>query len=168
VNLPDARPLPAPLTAAVNARPVVSQLPDRRWRFEFAVRERESKSKITQPASLEQLMREQGLRPEDFLVENSMVYSYEAKIASHWRKDKIFLLGDAAHYQPGITGSGLCHSMRDAINLCWKLAYVIKGKASPSLLEVREQQHGNTASVRESRPECGHAGERTGGYWASL
>jgi len=136
-------------------------LPDARWRFEFAVREGESKSKIKQPEALEQLMREQGLRPEEFIIENSMVYSYEAQIASHWRKDNIFLLGDAAHYQPGITGSGLCHSMRDALNLCWKLAYVVKEKASASLLEVRGRDKKGVCEGESARVYIG-------GYWASL
>ena len=79
-----------------------------------------------------------------------MVYSYHARIASHWRKGNIFLLGDAAHCQPAITGGGLCNGMRDALNLCWKLAYVIKGKASASLLEVSQSARSITLGWRDT------------------
>ncbi|KAF9901954.1 hypothetical protein EC991_005472 [Linnemannia zychae] len=49
-------------------------------------------------------------------------------------KDRIFLTGDAAHIHSPLTGQGLNAGIQDAHNLAWKLALVVKGLASASLL----------------------------------
>jgi 2,4-dichlorophenol 6-monooxygenase len=41
---------------------------------------------------------------------------------------------------PPTTGLGLNTSIEDAFNLSWKLAQVIKGTASPKLLDTYEQE----------------------------
>jgi 3-(3-hydroxy-phenyl)propionate hydroxylase len=50
----------------------------------------------------------------------------------------VFLLGDAAHLTPPFVGQGLCAGLRDASNLTWKLAAVLRGEASEALLETYE------------------------------
>src|SRR5260221_11384167 len=44
-------------------------------------------------------------------------------------------MGDAVHRHPPTNGLGSNTSIQDAYNLCWKLKYVLEGKASPSLLD---------------------------------
>lgn len=44
------------------------------------------------------------------------------------------------HLGPPTTGLGLNTSIEDAFNLSWKLAQVIKGTASPKLLDTYEQE----------------------------
>lgn len=46
-----------------------------------------------------------------------------------------FCLGDAVHRHPPLNGLGSNTCIQDAYNLAWKIAYVMKGKASPGLLE---------------------------------
>jgi 2,4-dichlorophenol 6-monooxygenase len=53
---------------------------------------------------------------------------------------RIFLAGDAAHRHPPTTGLGLNTAIGDAHNLTWKLAEVLKGHASPSLLDTYEAE----------------------------
>lgn len=46
-----------------------------------------------------------------------------------------FCLGDAVHRHPPFNGLGSNTCIQDAYNLAWKIAYVLKGKASPGLLD---------------------------------
>jgi 3-(3-hydroxy-phenyl)propionate hydroxylase len=48
---------------------------------------------------------------------------------------RVFLAGDAAHAMPPWIGQGMSAGVRDAANLCWKLAAVLKGQAPESLLD---------------------------------
>jgi len=66
------------------------------------------------------------------------LYNFSAVIAERWQKDRVFLAGDAAHMTPPFAGQGLNAGIRDTRNLFWKLVLVIKGLATPDLLETYE------------------------------
>ena len=53
----------------------------------------------------------------------------------NYRRDRIFLAGDAAHIHSPAGGQGMNTGMQDAFNLAWKLKMVIAGAARPSLLD---------------------------------
>lgn len=55
--------------------------------------------------------------------------------ATHMQKDRVFIMGDAAHRHPPSNGLGSNTSIQDGFNLAWKLAAVIKGQATPKLLD---------------------------------
>jgi 2,4-dichlorophenol 6-monooxygenase len=55
--------------------------------------------------------------------------------AAHMQKDRVFIMGDAAHRHPPSNGLGSNTSIQDAFNLAWKMALVLNGKATPKLLE---------------------------------
>jgi 2,4-dichlorophenol 6-monooxygenase len=55
--------------------------------------------------------------------------------ATRMQKDRVFIMGDAAHRHPPSNGLGSNTSIQDSFNLAWKLALVLKGQAKPSLLE---------------------------------
>ena len=63
-------------------------------------------------------------------------WSVEAVLASSFRACRVFLLGDAAHRHPPTGGLGLTSAIHDAQNLCWKVAAVLAGHASPALLDT--------------------------------
>ena len=50
------------------------------------------------------------------------------------------LAGDAAHVMPVVGGQGWNSGIRDAFNLGWKLAAVVKGHADEALLDTYEQE----------------------------
>ena len=54
---------------------------------------------------------------------------------SDYRRGRVFLAGDAAHVHSPAGGQGMNTGMQDAFNLSWKLAMVIRGDASASLLD---------------------------------
>src|SRR5208283_4092075 len=49
------------------------------------------------------------------------------------RSPRVFIAGDACHTHSPKAGQGMNVSMQDSFNLGWKLAAVIKGRASPAL-----------------------------------
>ena len=55
--------------------------------------------------------------------------------ATHMQKGRVFIMGDAAHRHPPSNGLGSNTSIQDGYNLAWKLAAVIKGHATPKLLD---------------------------------
>ncbi|MBR0755328.1 bifunctional 3-(3-hydroxy-phenyl)propionate/3-hydroxycinnamic acid hydroxylase [Bradyrhizobium jicamae] len=74
------------------------------------------------------------LRDVSYRLIRCVVYRFHALLATKWKSDRVLLLGDAAHQTPPFFGQGLCHGIRDAANLSWKLRMVLDGAASPSLL----------------------------------
>jgi 2-polyprenyl-6-methoxyphenol hydroxylase-like FAD-dependent oxidoreductase len=59
-------------------------------------------------------------------------------VAKRFRQERIFLVGDAAHTMPPKLGLGVNTAIQSAQNLAWKLAAVLKGQASQSLLSTYE------------------------------
>jgi hypothetical protein len=62
------------------------------------------------------------------------------RLAAHYRKDRGFLAGDAAHIHPPTGGQGMNTGIQDAYNLAWKMALVLNDKASPQLLDTYEAE----------------------------
>jgi 2,4-dichlorophenol 6-monooxygenase len=60
--------------------------------------------------------------------------------ATHMQKGRVFIMGDAAHRHPPSNGLGSNTSIQDAFNLAWKLAMVVKGQATPKLLETYSEE----------------------------
>ncbi|MFE3228843.1 FAD-dependent monooxygenase [Nocardia sp. NPDC059228] len=61
-------------------------------------------------------------------------YQFQARQAESFRAGRILVAGDAAHTFPA-TGVGLNAGMLDAVNLAWKLAADIDGRAPDGLLD---------------------------------
>ena len=63
-----------------------------------------------------------------------------ASVAQSFSKARVFISGDAAHLMPPNGGFGGNTGIHDAHNLAWKLAFVLKGVAGPSLLDSYEPE----------------------------
>jgi len=59
-----------------------------------------------------------------------------ARQAAQYRNGRVFLAGDAAHVHSPVGGQGLNIGAQDAVNLGWKLAQVVHGISSESLLDT--------------------------------
>jgi hypothetical protein len=59
-----------------------------------------------------------------------------ARQAACYRKGRVLLAGDSAHVHYPTGGQGLNIGVQDAVNLGWKLAQVVKGTSSDSLLDT--------------------------------
>src|SRR5499433_3849140 len=56
--------------------------------------------------------------------------------AASYREGRVLLAGDAAHVHYPVGGQGLNIGVQDAVNLGWKLAQVVNGTSSESLLDT--------------------------------
>jgi 2-polyprenyl-6-methoxyphenol hydroxylase-like FAD-dependent oxidoreductase len=67
-------------------------------------------------------------------------YRVHHRVASRFRVGRAFLLGDAAHIHSPVGGQGMNTGIGDAVNLAWKLAMVLEGRAEASLLDTYEPE----------------------------
>jgi len=67
-------------------------------------------------------------------------YRVHHRITEHFRRGRAFLLGDAAHIHSPAGGQGMNTGIGDAINLAWKLAAVLGGRADDRLLDSYEAE----------------------------
>jgi len=67
-------------------------------------------------------------------------YHVHHRVTDRFRKGRAFLLGDAAHIHSPAGGQGMNTGIGDAINLAWKLAWVVSGRAPDALLDSYEAE----------------------------
>jgi 2-polyprenyl-6-methoxyphenol hydroxylase-like FAD-dependent oxidoreductase len=119
------------------ARPttVVPAGPGRR-RWEFMRLEGETVEELTNPDRVWELLEPFGVTPANAEVERGVVYKFASGWAGQWRKDRVFLAGDAAHQMPPFAGQGLAAGFRDCLNLTWKLDLVLRGIVPDAILDT--------------------------------
>ncbi len=67
-------------------------------------------------------------------------YHVSHRVTGRFRKGRAFVLGDAAHIHSPAGGQGMNTGIGDAINLAWKLAWVLAGRAPDALLDSYEAE----------------------------
>ncbi len=67
-------------------------------------------------------------------------YHVHHRVADRFRIGRAFLLGDAGHIHSPAGGQGMNTGIGDAINLAWKLADVVQGRAPATLLDSYEAE----------------------------
>jgi 3-(3-hydroxy-phenyl)propionate hydroxylase len=133
--------LPDSYLHCVPARPFVSiALPHGMRRLEFMVFGDETEEELCSPAGIQALLARALPHPEQANVLRSRVYTHNARLARSFRKGRAFLAGDAAHLMPVWQGQGYNSGIRDATNLSWKLGMVVRGDASPDMLDSYEAE----------------------------
>ncbi|MDO3636304.1 bifunctional 3-(3-hydroxy-phenyl)propionate/3-hydroxycinnamic acid hydroxylase [Mycolicibacterium arseniciresistens] len=105
-------------------------------RFEFMIHADESDEQVEEPAFIERMLGRFVPDPQRVDVIRHRVYTHHSRIAGAFRAGRMFLAGDAAHLMPVWQGQGYNSGIRDAANLGWKLAAVIKGQAGDALLDT--------------------------------
>ncbi len=77
---------------------------------------------------------------KDFDISHTTLYNVHQRVASVYRKNRIFLAGDAAHINNPLGGMGMNGGIHDAFNLAEKLAAVWHNEQSERLLNFYEKQ----------------------------
>ena len=113
--------------------------PGGRERWEFMLQPGETLEEMESPEKLAELLAP-WIHPKDLVIERKAIYRFHARCCEQFQKGRAFLVGDAAHITPPFVGQGLVAGLRDAANLGWKLAWVLRGHASPRLLESYDQE----------------------------
>ncbi len=112
-----------------------------RHRWEIMLRDGETRAEMTRESNVRDLLRP-WLREatESATLRRRAVYTFHSLVARRWRRGNVFLLGDAAHQTPPFIGQGMAAGMRDAVNLTWKVAAVVQGRASTAILDTYETE----------------------------
>ena len=140
----------APYSAVYSSphRPVMTiPLPFAHRRFEFKVLDHEDPDAMAEPAMVASLM--QRFYPHTPVPPalRRRIYWHHSRTAETFQKDRVFLVGDAAHLQPPFFGQGMNSGVRDVTNLAWKLGLALTGKAGPALLATYDAERRDTARV---------------------
>ncbi|GAA5036150.1 bifunctional 3-(3-hydroxy-phenyl)propionate/3-hydroxycinnamic acid hydroxylase [Microbacterium fluvii] len=118
-------------------RPYVSiGLPHAVRRWEFMLRDGETEEQVTDPAFVDALLRDHVPDPSSLDFIRRRVFTHHGRVAGSFRKGRQMIAGDAAHLMPVWMGQGWNSGVRDATNLAWKLATVLRGQAADTLLDT--------------------------------
>lgn len=145
------------------------QVGDSRYRWEFRLLDGESAEDYRTLTDLRPLIAPWlgSTADSDLRVMRVAEYTFRAQVADRWRRGNTFLLGDAAHLTPPFIGQGLGAGLRDAMNVCWKLAGVLNGRLSAEVLDSYQQERkpharsmiGLALAVGHSMTAGGRAGD---------
>jgi 3-(3-hydroxy-phenyl)propionate hydroxylase len=119
------------------------RIADTRYRWEFRLLDGESATDFQQDrVALMRLLAPwtHAVDPHELAMIRIAEYTFRAQIAARWRCGNAFLLGDAAHLTPPFIGQGLGAGLRDAMNLSWKLAGVIRQDLPGAVLSSYEEE----------------------------
>ena len=82
----------------------------------------------------------EGMKIQIETVNWFSTYRVHHRVADNFRKGRAFIVGDAAHIHSPAGGQGMNTGLGDAINLAWKLAAVLQGRAADTLLDTYETE----------------------------
>ncbi|MCW5253172.1 bifunctional 3-(3-hydroxy-phenyl)propionate/3-hydroxycinnamic acid hydroxylase [Streptomyces sp. SHP 1-2] len=108
-------------------------------RFEFMLLDQDDAAELERPQSVYELL-SRWLEPGSYRIMRTDTYEWHARLVRGWRSGRLLLAGDAAHEMPPMLGQGMCSGLRDAANLAWKLASVIRGTSTDALLDTYESE----------------------------
>ena len=110
-----------------------------RHRWEFMLKPGETAEEVLDVAFIQTLLAPWKVDGA-VTLERKAVYRFHALVADRWRIGRVLLAGDAAHQMPPFAGQGLCSGVRDAANLAWKLAAILRGEAGETLLDAYQPE----------------------------
>ena len=117
-----------------------------RFRWEFMILPGEAPDEISRDDRIRELLAPWGA-VEHMRIDRKAVYRFHGLVADRWRVGRVFLAGDAAHQTPPFAGQGMCAGIRDAVNLAWKIAAVVRGEAEGQILDSYQEEREPHARV---------------------
>lgn len=95
---------------------------------------------------------EKAVGHSDFELDWVSVYRFQCRRLKRFVHERIIFAGDSAHVVSPFGARGGNGGIQDIDNLGWKLAAVIKGEATPALLESYndERGHGSDENIKNS------------------
>lgn len=132
---------PGAYVCADPRRPYVSiSIPHGIRRFEFMLKPGETEAQAMTDEFVAGLLAPHVPRAASVDIIRRRVYNHHSRMAERFRSGRVLLVGDAAHVMPVWQGQGYNSGIRDAMNLSWKLAMVLRGRADDGLLDAYEAE----------------------------
>ena len=121
------------------ASTLLHKQPDDVWRVDF---------QIGWDIDRKEEMKEENIRrrldaflgPVDYEIVWSSIYTFQCKRMEHFRHNRVFFAGDAAHQVSPFGARGANSGMQDADNIGWKLGLVVQGRAPETLLDSYSEE----------------------------
>lgn len=96
-----------------------------------------------------------GTTEVDVTIAAISSWTHNRVYATSNTRGRVFCMGDAVHRHAPLAGLGLNTSVQDAYNLCWKLAFVLKGRAGSELLASYDAERSPVAKrIVEYASDC--------------
>lgn len=109
-------------------------------RYEFMLREGDRDEEVLDERNFREWIARRVPADRDLPLVRKVIYGFHARVATRWREGRVLFAGDAAHLTPPFAGQGLNSGIRDAANLGWKLAALLRGSLPESVLHSYEQE----------------------------
>ncbi|MFE2416353.1 bifunctional 3-(3-hydroxy-phenyl)propionate/3-hydroxycinnamic acid hydroxylase [Streptomyces hokutonensis] len=123
------------------ARPAVDcPTPLGHHRWEFPILPGDDEQYLVTDDAIHAMVSRYGIGRDQIKILRATVYSHHVRFAARFRMGRVFLAGDAAHAMPPWIGQGMAAGVRDAANLCWKLAAVLRGELPEAVLDSYEAE----------------------------
>jgi len=93
------------------------------------------------PARCEAIVRRAiGRSDVSLTIRDVSPWHMTSQVATRYRDDRVFLIGDSAHRFPPAGGMGMNTGIQDVHNLVWKLRFVDEGWADAALLDTYDTE----------------------------
>tara|TARA_R110001599_G_scaffold353826_1_gene599265 strand:- start:36915 stop:38612 length:1698 start_codon:yes stop_codon:yes gene_type:complete len=134
-----------------NATILVHKEPDNIWRIDWQILDSEDPDAAIEEGTIRQ--RVQAIlamigHDGPWELEWWSMYTANTLCLDDYRHGRVLFIGDAAHIVPIFGVRGLNNGFADAVNVAWKLAYVLDGGADEKLLDsYTQERRGATLDV---------------------
>ncbi len=130
---------------------LVHKQPDNIWRIDYQLTEGKSEEEALKEenvsAAVASVIEEIGYTGE-WKLEWWSIYSANTLALDDYRDGRIFFVGDSAHIVPIFGVRGLNNGIADALNIGWKLGWLLNGKAGEEILDsYTPERRGATLDV---------------------
>jgi 3-(3-hydroxy-phenyl)propionate hydroxylase len=109
-------------------------------RYEFMLRPGDRDEEVLDEPTFRRWIAERVPQDADLPLVRKAIYGFHARVAQRWKHGRVLLAGDAAHLTPPFAGQGLNSGIRDAANLAWKFAAVLRWGAPAALMDSYEPE----------------------------
>ncbi|GAB3350181.1 FAD-dependent monooxygenase [Amycolatopsis echigonensis] len=122
-------------------RPVVDiALSAGNHRWEIPLNATETEADFPTHAEVWPLLHALGVTEDDVEIHQYAFYRHHVRMAETYWRGRVFLAGDAAHLMPPWAGAGMQTGIRDAYNLGWKIAGIVRGELGEDWLDTYEAE----------------------------